>query len=240
MAPIVLEFDAMPDRVDAGDRPALDAATFDLGRKAAYRRVLGLLKSKDQPFVVGGSLGLSVHAGQLFDGPLEILVPAPAADGALAALEGAGFRITREDVHFRATVSYGEHHVFLSWALPPPLGGVLDDVWFTHAVRSRFLDLRIRVAPVEELLWLRVAVAGGASLGDPAVGLVLLKHGPSLDWPRLLSRLGGLEALLLAHVFLLWHRHGESGRAAIPGAVVETLLARVNATAAASVEQPIH
>lgn len=217
-------------------RLELDATGYDLGRRAAYRRVLGLLKAREQPFVVAGALALSCHLGHRIDGDLDLIVPEPFAATALAACEGAGFRVQPDHAARRAAISYAGEVVRLAWGLPSPLGGGLDGVWFERAVRARVFELRVRVAPLEELLWLRIATDGGASLGDAVVEEALVRHGAGLDWERLLARLAGLEPLLLAHVFLLQHRHGDAVFRAVPRPVVARLLARVNAGAAPSVE----
>jgi hypothetical protein len=96
------------------------------------------------------------------------------------------------------------------------------------ARRTRFLGLRVKVAPVEELLWLRIAVPNAASVGDPLIGQLLLGRGENLDWGRLLMRMSGLEALLLAHLFLFWHQYPESGRAIIPVWVITVLRGRLD------------
>jgi len=149
----------------------------------------------------------------------------PAAADSVAA---AGLRVDRDDSNRKARLSYGDHRVVLRWALPRPLFGGYDDIWFGQARRTRFLGLRVKVAPVEELLWLKMAVPSGASLGDPLIGQMLLSRGADLDWPRLLSRMAGQEALFLAHVFLFWHQYPESARHAVPEWLIDALRERTD------------
>ncbi len=205
---------------------------------------MAVLKARKQPFLIGGSLGLSFHLDRLVPGELEILLRADQGDPVLAGLETAGFKVDRIDDQPRARVRFGEHTVVVAWGLAPPLGAPIDEPWFTASFRARLLDLRVRIAPLEELIWERIAMGGGASLGDADVQDALLHAGATLDWDRLLARMIGLEALLLAHVFLLYHRASESARAAFPARVVATLLERVkwrmNANASTSVEAPVH
>lgn len=211
-----------------------------LGRRAAWRRVIAVLKARKQRFVVGGALGLSLWLDRLVDGELELLVRPEEAAAALAALETAGFRIEPEG-ESAARAGSRDRGARLAWGLPPPLGGALDEVWFAASRRRRLLDLRVRVAPLEELVFVRLA-AQGDSLGDDVVREAILAHGPALDWPRLLRRAAGLEALLLAHVYLLRHRHGERARAAVPSAVLAELRERVdalNSEPPAPVEGPV-
>jgi hypothetical protein len=213
----------MPDRPPTGKRFSLDAEPIALGRRATYRRVLAVLKAQPGTFVVAGAVGLSVQLSRLIDGDLEVYLRARDVPDVLAALSGTGLKVERDDPHGRARIIYGDHRVMVRWALPPPLFGGVDDDWFQHAARTHFLGLRIKVAPVEELLWLRVALPGSASVGDVLIGQLLLERGRDMDWHRLLMRLRGLEALFLAHIFLFWHQYPESARMVVPDWVVDAL-----------------
>jgi hypothetical protein len=218
----------MTVRAIGGRRPPLDLEPLSLGRRAMYRRVLALVSAQDRPYVVGGALGLSLQLGQLIDGELELYFNADDVPVVLTGVEGAGLKVEVDDDHGRARITYGDHRAVIRWALPTPLFGEIDPAWFDHARRTRFLGLRVRVAPVEELLWLRVAVPSAASVGDPLIGQLLLGRGENLDWGRLLMRMAGLEALLLAHLFLFWHQYPESARTIIPVWVVTALRGRLD------------
>ncbi len=216
----------MTARLQLGRRPLLDSEPLSLGRRAAYRRILALIYgggAQPSPCVISGAIGLSLQLGRLIDGELELCMRAEDVPPILESVNAAGLRVEGEDGQRKVRLVYGNHRVNLRWALPTPLFGGYDDVWFARARRTRFLGLRVRVAPVEELLWLRMAVPSGASLSDPLVGQILLAHGGDLDWQRLRSRMAGQEALLLAHIFLFWHQYPESARRVIPGWLIDAL-----------------
>lgn len=218
----------MPEPIVHGRRRPLDLDTLSLGRRAMYRRILALLATHPQPFVIGGALGLSLQLGRLIDGELEVYFSADDVPEALAAVTAGGLKVERDDTHGKARIQYGDHRIIVRWALPTPLFGGIDEAWFSKARRTRFLGLRVKVAPIEELLWLRIAVPSAASVGDPLIPQLLLGRGEHLDWTRLLVRMGGLEALLLSHLFLFWHRYPESARSVVPGWVVDALLERLD------------
>jgi hypothetical protein len=218
----------MPERIVHGRRRPLDLDTLSLGRRALYRRILALLATHPQPFVIGGALGLSLQLGRLIDGELEVYFNADAVPDALRAIEATGLKVEHDDSHGKARIRYGDHRITVRWRLPTPLFGGIDDAWFNHARRTRFLGLRVKVAPVEELLWLRIAVPSAASVGDPLISQLLLGRGEHLDWLRLLTRMAGLEALLLSHLFLFWHRYPESAREVVPRPVIQALLERLD------------
>ncbi|MFH0903352.1 MAG: hypothetical protein V2A73_22210, partial [Pseudomonadota bacterium] len=69
----------------ADGRPAR-AAELCLARRAAYRRVLAVVRSQSRRFVVSGSLAVSVHLGFPVEGVLELLLKPADAAAALAAL----------------------------------------------------------------------------------------------------------------------------------------------------------
>jgi hypothetical protein len=192
-----------------------------------YRRVLALIGAQDRRFVIGGALGLSLQLGRLIDGELEVLFEEDGIEDVLAAVEKAGLKVEVKPSQGKARVTYGDHRCLIRWMLPQPLFGDIDEAWFEKARRTRFLGLRVRVAPVEELLWLRIAVPSAASVGDPLIGQLLLGRGENLDWPQLLMRCAGLEALLLSHLFLFWHQYPESARTIVPSWVVTVLRSRL-------------
>jgi hypothetical protein len=217
----------MPEPIVHGRRRPLDLDTLSLGRRAMYRRILALLATHPQPFVIGGALGLSLQLGRLIDGELEIYYRADDVP-ALQAVAATGLKVERDEPHGKARIQYGDHRIVIRWALPTPLFGGIDEAWFNHARRTRFLGLRVKVAPIEELLWLRIAVPSAASVGDPLIPQIFLGRGEHLDWSRLLARMGGLEALLMSHLFLFWHQYPESARSAIPAWVVDSLIERLD------------
>jgi hypothetical protein len=221
----------MADRPDLGKQNSLDPEPLSLGRRATFRRVLAVLKSQPAPFVIAGAVGLSLRLGRVIDGDLEVYMRAGEVGSALDAVHAAGLRVEQDESHARARIVYGENRVVLRWGLPLPLSGEIDDSWFHHAQRTHFLGLRVKIAPVEEMLWLKIAIPSGASVGDPIIPQLLLTCGEELDWSGLLSRLAGLEALLLAHIFLFWHQYPETARACIPEGVIDELRGRIGRSA---------
>lgn len=221
----------MPEPIVHGRRRPLDLDTLSLGRRAMYRRILALLATHPQPFLIGGALGLSLQLGRLIDGELEVYFSADDVPDALRAVEATGVKVDVDAPHGKARVQYGDHRITVRWRLPTPLFGGIDAAWFSHARRTRFLGLRVKVAPVEELLWLRVAVPSAASVGDPLIPQLLLGRGEHLDWGRLLVRMAGLEPLLLSHIFLFWHQYPESAREVVPSWVIQAALDRLDQAA---------
>lgn len=230
----------MSDTVTLRTRQPREEEPISLGQRAAYRRLLAVLKANKLPFVVAGAMGFALHLPHFVDGDLEVYLDPETAPAALAAMSASGFRMKTDEDRGEAHVEYAGYVIRLCWRLPAPLGGTIDEAWFQHAERKHFLGLRVRVAPIEELLWVRVAVPGPASLGDPLIPELLHECGERLDWGRLLSRLAGLEALFLAHVFQFHHTDPDSARRTFPQEILDTLLRRLNAGAGESVEASMH
>lgn len=212
-------------------------SNLDLGRRASYRRILAVLKAQRRPFVVVGALATAAHLQRPVEGDLEVYLREDDAPAALAALGAAGFKLEPVGGEGRYRVGYGDHSMLLAWRLPPPLGGAVDAAWFSNSARRSLLDLRLRIAPAEELLWLRIATLG-ERIGDDLIDGLLLRYGRQLAWDRLLARMAGLEALVLAHLFLFAHRHPDVASSAITPGVIRSLLARLNASANSSAEAP--
>src|SRR5262249_5339179 len=160
-------------------------------RRAAYRRILALLGSQPRPWVIGGAMGLSLQLGRLVDGQLEIFMLADDSAEPLNVIAAAGIKVERDDAHNFARGTYGDHRAILRWALPTPLLGEVDRDWLSKGRSTRFLGIRVLVAPIEELLWLRMAGPSAASVSDPLIGQLLLHRGSTLDWNRLTARMAG-------------------------------------------------
>jgi hypothetical protein len=223
MAPNLLLINVMAEHSPVGKKFALDPEPLALGRRATYRRILAVLKAQGSPFVVTGAVGLSLQVGRLIDGELEVYMRSRDVPDALTVIKATGLKVEADDQKGRARIFHGDHRVTVRWALPSPLFGSIDDAWFRHARRTHFLGVRVKAAPIEELLWLKIAAPGPASVGDVLIPQLLLERGEDLDWNRLLVRLRGLEALVLAHIFLFWHQYPESARVIVPEWVVEKL-----------------
>jgi hypothetical protein len=190
--------------------------------------VLAIMGAQPNPFVISGAIGLSLQLGRLIDGDLEICMHAEDMPAALEGVTAAGLRIDRDEGNRKARIVFGKHRVLLRSALPRPLVGIYDEAWFARSRRTRFLGIRVRVAPAEEILWLRMVLPSAASLADPLVAQMLLARGPDLDWMRLMARMVGQEALLLAHIFLFWHQYPESARHVVPNWLIDRLRDRAD------------
>ncbi len=204
------------------DPPAEPGTDLPLPERAGYRLILAVMKGQKLPFVVGGAMGLAVHTGLATREGLEVYLREDAATPMLSALANAGCRITAHPSDPCAKVTYGVVTARVWWGLPLPLTNRIDDAWFLSAKRARVADLKVFVAPAEELLWIRLASERERS-SRSEIGDIVAAAGSVFDWPRLLSRVSGLESLLLSHLFLLFHTQRAEAEKSIPAWVITGL-----------------
>jgi Nucleotidyl transferase of unknown function (DUF2204) len=215
----------MPHTADHPE-PGQLADPEDAAAAAVYGRVLDVLESAGVPFLVGGSHALARHTGvdrRTKDLDLFIL-PEHLERATLAAVQ-AGMEAEVTHPHWLGKVRAGEVVVDLIFNSGNGLSPV-DSSWFDHAPRARVLERELRLIPVEELLWSKLFIMERERYDGADVAHLLLGCAATLDWRRLLTRVGPHWRVLLAHLVMFGYVY-PSERACIPASLLDALLQRV-------------
>jgi hypothetical protein len=124
-------------------------ATFD-ELMDALKDVVAVLQTTDVSFVLGGGLAAWARGGPQSEHDVDILLAREDADEALAALAAAGYRVDRppEGWLFKAWHDNGT----LIDLIFDPAGGAVDRASIEAAPVLEVMALRIRVAPLEDVL----------------------------------------------------------------------------------------
>jgi hypothetical protein len=168
-----------------------------------YRRALEVLDAAHVRYLVGGGFALSYYSGiSRYTKDLDVFVRPGESRYALDTLTEAGFRPEWPWPHFLARVVSGAGQMIdilynSGNGLTP-----VDDDWFAHAAEGEFLGRRVLVAPAEETVWSKCFVQERDRFDGADVNHLLLRRSATFDWPRLMRRFQGHEAVLLAHLIL--------------------------------------
>ncbi len=193
-----------PRRLTAEERKSLTHGDFWIPdeERAIYRRALEALNAASVPYVVAGAYAIYEHTGiyrktkdlDLFFQPDSVL---PAA----RALRDAGFVTRLEDAHWLAKATAGEHFVDLIYGMGNAIA-FIDEGWIRHSRPSILAATPVRIAPPEELIWHRLFISERHRHDMSDIVHLFLCYGDSLDWNRLVDRVGENWPLLLSQVLM--------------------------------------
>jgi hypothetical protein len=154
------------------------------------------------PFLVGGAFALEYHTGiWRYTKDLDIFMRPRHIKPALEHLKRAGLRTELTFPHWLAKV-YGRDD-FVDVIFSSGNGvAMVDDDWFTHAKTGRALGASRRICPVEEMIWSKAFVMERERYDGADLAHLILAHGQSINWRRLLKRFGPHWAVLFSHLTL--------------------------------------
>jgi hypothetical protein len=178
--------------------------------------------------VVAGAYAIYEHTGiyrktkdlDLFFEP-ESMVPAA------RALRSAGFTTRLEDPHWLAKATSGETLVDLIYGMGNGVA-LIDQEWIAKSRNGILAAVPVRIAPAEELIWHRLFISERHRHDVSDILHLILCVGDTLDWERLVGRVGEHWPLLLAQ--LVTYAYVYPGyRSHVPAWVYEQFLDRARA-----------
>lgn len=204
--------------------PSCDDITEELA--AFYRHVLETLDAAGVPFLVGGAYAFACCTGierQTKD--LDLFLRRSDYDRAEQALRKAGYQTTLAYPHWLAKVYAGDDFIDLIFNSGNGVTEV-DDDWFRHAGEVILLGHRVKVSPVEEMLWSKAFIMERERYDGADVAHLLKARARDIDWHRLLARFDGHWRVLMSHLVLFGFIYPDE-RALIPAWVMKRLLDRI-------------
>jgi hypothetical protein len=191
-----------------------------------YRRVLQILDRSGVPVVVGGAYALAVYTGiERRTKDFDLFLRAADYERAAQVLEANGFVTELKFPHWLGKAHAGSSCVDLIFNSGNGLTRV-DDAWFEHAIDAEILGVHAKLVPVEEMIWSKAFVMERERYDGADIAHLLRACGDTLNWPRLVARVGPNWRVLLCHLVLFGYIYpGE--RAQVPASVMRELLDRL-------------
>lgn len=215
------------ERISEEERKSLTHGHFWIpnDQRTVYRLALETLNAAGIPYVVAGAYAIYEHTGiyrqtkdlDLFFQPIDVL-------RAAHALKDAGFELHLEQPHWLAKAFKDGIMTDLIYGMGNGVS-FIDAGWHEHAHEGTLAGARVKIAPVEELIWHRLFIHERHRQDMSDILHLILTQGDTLDWDRLLRRAGPHWPLLLAQLNL-FHYVYPGFRSRIPREVLETLLDR--------------
>jgi hypothetical protein len=214
-----------PRRLTPEERKSLTHGDFWIpdDEREIYKRALEALNTAGVPYVVAGAYAIYEHTGiyrktkdlDLFFEPSAVL---PGA----RALRDAGFVMRLEDEHWLAKATSGDYFVDMIYGMGNGIAPI-DDGWIRHSHQGILAATPVRIAPAEELIWHRLFISERHRHDMSDIVHLILCLGDSLDWHRLIERVGENWPLLLSQVLMFAYVY-PGYKANIPAWVPERLL----------------
>lgn len=216
-----------PRRLTPEERKSLTHGDFWIpdDEREVYRRALEALNAAGVPYVVAGAYAIYEHTGiYRKTKDLDLFFEPTAVAAAATALRGAGFVTRLEDEHWLAKATYGEYFVDLIYGMGNGLN-FIDHGWISNSHPGILAATPVRIAPPEELIWHRLFISERHRHDMSDIVHLILCVGDTLDWKRLVDRVGDNWPLLLSQVLMFTYVYpGHKNN--IPSWVRDTLLAR--------------
>jgi hypothetical protein len=121
----------------------------------------------------------------------------------------------------------GDHFVDLIYGMGNGVA-VIDKGWIEHSRPGILAACPVRIAPPEELVWHRLFISERHRHDMSDIVHLILCYGDTLDWERLIARVGEHWPLLLSQILMFGYVY-PGYRTNIPAWVPETLLERARA-----------
>jgi hypothetical protein len=195
---------------------------------AFYREALQLLHQSGTNFMLGGAFAMFHYTGIYRDTKdLDIFCKPSEYTKILKFFAGKGYRTELTDVRWLAKVFKGDYFMDIIFDTVNNICRV-DDTWYQHAVKAKFLEEDVLLIPPEELVWCKIYVQNRERFDGADVNHILLKKGKELDWKRLLFRMDPHWHLLLAQLLSFQFVYPSEFHQIIPKWLFDDLMARAH------------
>ena len=228
-----------PTRLTPEERKSLTHGDFWIpeDEREIYRRALEAVNAAQLPCVVAGAYAIYEHTGiyrktkdlDLFFEPRYVVEAA-------RALQAAGFVMRLEDAHWLAKATMGDYFIDLIYGMGNGVA-LIDNTWLDHSRPGILAACPVRIAPAEELIWHRLFISERHRHDMSDIVHLILCCGETLDWDRLVGRVGEHWPLLLSQV-LMFHYVYPGYRTNVPAWVPERLLERARAQVGHDEDKP--
>lgn len=192
-----------------------------------YSRILKIILKTGIPFVVGGGYAVFEYTRLNTPTPndLDIFCKGGDIPKVVSILKNEGVNVSITDERWLAKAFTETSHVDLIFSSPNYLI-IVDDIWFEKSTEAELFGSRIKLIPVEELIWCKTFVQDKTRFDGADINHLILSKGKDLDWKRLLMRMENYWEILLS--FLLSFRFVyPSERDLIPKWLLEKLNKRL-------------
>ncbi|HEX3645098.1 MAG TPA: hypothetical protein VHT95_05790 [Vicinamibacterales bacterium] len=179
------------------------------------------------PFLVGGAFAFSHYTHVPRETKdIDIFVKPEDCPRVLEAFETLGYETEIPFPHWLGKIHAGRYFMDVIFNSGNGVARV-DGLWFDHAPQADVLGVSVRLSPAEEMIWSKAFIQERERFDGADVLHLLREVGPSLDWPRLVTRFGDYWPVLLSHLILFGFVYPDK-RENVPQWVMDELTRRLS------------
>ena len=219
-----------PTRLTPEERKSLTHGDFWIPdeEREIYRRALEAVNAADLRFVIAGAYAIYEHTGiYRKTKDLDLFFEPGSVVAAAQALRAAGFVTRLEDSHWLAKATMGDYFIDLIYGMGNGVA-LIDEEWMQHSRPGILAACPVRIAPPEELIWHRLFISERHRHDMSDILHLILCCGDTLDWERLVNRVGEHWPLLLSQILMFSYVY-PGYRTNVPNWVQDQLLERARA-----------
>ncbi len=174
----------------------------DQSTEHLYRLGLQDLQRSRIPFLVGGAFALEIYTGAVRrTKDLDVFVLRQDVDGLMRFLADAGYETQVRFPHWISKARKNDHVIDIIFGSGNGICAV-DEKWFGAAPIAAVLGERVRLVPVEEMIWSKAFIMERDRYDGADVAHLLHARFERLDWGRLLWRFDRHWRVLFSHLIL--------------------------------------
>jgi hypothetical protein len=219
-----------PTRLTPEERKSLTHGDFWIpdDEREIYKRALEAVNAANLPYVVAGAYAIYEHTGiYRKTKDLDLFFEPSSVVAAAQVLRDAGFTTRLEDSHWLAKATLGDYFVDLIYGMGNGVA-LIDEGWVKHSRPGILAACPVRIAPPEELIWHRLFISERHRHDMSDIVHLILSSGETLDWERLVARVGEHWPLLLSQILMFTYVY-PGYRSNVASWVPEHLLERARA-----------
>jgi hypothetical protein len=172
-----------------------------------YSAVLREANSRGIPFALAGAFAVGTYTGSWRNTKdMDLCILPRDRERMIQVLSDSGLRDYYDVLPYDRAWIYrshgGEIIVDAIWAMANQRTQ-FDDGWIKRGPETEFLGEKVRVLPVEELIWAKIYILQRQRCDWPDVLNIIHSRRDSIDWDYLLKRMGD-DGLLLSGVLAVY------------------------------------
>lgn len=206
-------------------QPDAISSKLDAKTRVFYRHVIEMLTRAGAQFMVGGAYAFARYTGiERHTKDLDIFVRPEDYETILKLLADAGYATSLVAPHWLAKAYSGDDYIDVIFSSGNGIARV-DDLWFHHAPTDEVLGMRVKIVPVEEMIWSKAFVMERERYDGADLMHLIHARGNDMDWDRLMARFRPHWRLLLSYLVLFGFVYPPD-RERVPEGVMRELLTR--------------
>ena len=175
---------------------------MSLEEQEVHRQALRILNQHNIRYVVAGAVAIGHYTGLWRDTKdLDLFLVPSEVTNAMAVLAEHGYSVGVGASNWLAHAALGKYYVDLIYGF----GGwraSIDEQWYDRGQPSSVLGQPVRVAPVEEMIWIKAYVAHRERFDGADILHMIRSCHDSIDWAHLLDRFEPCWQVLIFYVNL--------------------------------------